>query len=285
MSNTVKPETIVIKIGTDALSKGGKPEVPLLKKLVAEIATLKKDGHHVVVVSSGAVGAGRAFIKGAYEITARSEIIEKQLLASIGQPRLMNTYTRLFSTHGLHATQVLLTHDNCRGKGLEELTHYFDGVRRNPIFVPIVNENDTVSTEELEELKVFRDNDELAVLVAKLVGANRVILLTNVEGVFNHHPSRPGAQLIPVLHLSCPAPLTIDTSGKSDNGRGSMESKLNAARQLHRAGINAHIASSRTPDIITRIMKNEDVGTYIPRVLPDKWVPATRTGKTFEAAL
>lgn len=250
---------IVIKVGTQSiLSNEGAPFESIMVHLVEQIASLQKAGHHVVLVSSGAVSSGR---KIAREFLAReygSSIGEKQVLASLGQHELIFLYASLFKKHRILASQVLLTKQDFQtrqhylniGRLLRELLEH-------RTIIPIINENDSVSVEEL----MFTDNDELAGLIAAQMNADKLIILTNVHGVYSGHPDDPSSKFISCINPDSGWPEI--SAAKSIHGRGGMSSKLATARKLSVLGLTTHIASIEETSAILRIVAGESVGTHI----------------------
>lgn len=254
---------IVIKVGTQSiLSADGRPLESVMQTLVEQIVSLQNAGHQTILVSSGAVASGR---KAARELLGReygSSIGEKQLLAALGQPELVHLYTTMFKKHQMLAAQLLLTKNDFQTRQhylnisrlLRELLH-------QPHIIPIINENDSVAIEEL----MFTDNDELAGLIAAQINADKLIILSNVEGVFSGDPRCPSSKLIPVIGSDKDWPEI--SSEKSTHGRGGMISKLGTARKMSKLGITTHIASMAEASVILRIMNSESLGT---KILPSR---------------
>ncbi|NNM59516.1 MAG: glutamate 5-kinase [Legionellales bacterium] len=250
---------IIIKVGTQSiLSHDGVPIESVMQDLVKQIADLQKMGHHVILVSSGAVSSGRKVARQLLGREYGTSTAEKQVLASLGQHELMHLYAQLFRSHNILVSQLLLTKQDFQTR-----QHYLNIARllreivQHKNIVPILNENDTVAIEEL----MFTDNDELAGLIAVQMGADKLIILSDVEGVYTGHPSEPNACLIPVIdpHIGWP-----DISvAKSTHGRGGMISKVNTAQKMSGLGITTHIASIKQAQVILRILQNEPVGTMI----------------------
>ena len=230
--------------------------------MVDQIATLQKAGHQVVLVSSGAVGSGRKVAREFLDRPFGSSIGEKQLLASLGQYELMHLYVGLFKSHDLLAAQLLLTKQDFHTRA-----HYLNIARLlreiadNKTIVPIINENDSVSIEEL----MFTDNDELAGLISAQMNADKLIILSNVDGVYSGHPDDPNARLIPLINPEETWPEISLT--KSTQGRGGMISKFGTARHMSNLGITTHIANINQPSVIVRLIKGDSIGTMI---LPNK---------------
>src|SRR6266487_1294125 len=242
---------IILKFGTGILTraKGDSLDSVQFRKLTAEVAALVKAGHECVIVSSGAVGAG-LFLFGLNE--RPEDLPTIQACAAIGQSRLMRQYEKLFSRHGLHIAQLLLTHQDIDSRAryvnarntLERLFTRCD-------IVPIINENDSVAVEELR----FGDNDRLSAEVAVLVGAELLIMLTSVDGLMDHAGKR-----IPMIADVMDA----DRFVRSEKGKvsvGGMVSKLDAVKLATAAGIPTVIANGRRAGIIPRIAAGEQVGT------------------------
>jgi glutamate 5-kinase len=209
-------------------------------------------------VSSGAVGFGRNVIRQMHGKEYGVSIGEKQVLASLGQHELMGVYAQLFKKHQMLVSQLLLTKQDFHTR-----QHYLNILRIiNEILsrqniIPIINENDSVSIEEL----MFTDNDERAGLIAAQINADRLIILSNVEGVFTSHPNDPGSELISVIDPEKGWPSV--SAMKSTHGRGGMISKLNTARKMSHLGIITHIASVDKPSIITKLVAGEKIGTTV----------------------
>lgn len=254
---------IVVKVGTQSiLSEDGAPIEPLLATLVEQIAILHRAEHQVVLVSSGAVACGRNVARQVFGKEYGSSIGEKQMLASLGQHELMHLYGCLFRQHNLLASQLLLTKQDFRTR-----KHYlninrvlFELLKQKNI-IPVINENDTIAIEEL----MFTDNDELAGLIAAQMGIDKLIILSNVKGVYTGHPSDPSAKLIPLIDPKEGWPQI--SSATSSHGRGGMISKIGTARKMSALGITTHIASMREPLVLQRLVKGERLGTAI---LPSK---------------
>lgn len=249
---------IVLKIGSSSLTHPATGELNLWKieRLVRIICDLKGEGKEVVLVSSGAIAAGRQALGGQKR---PDTISEKQAYAAVGQARLMMVYQKLFSEYNCVAAQVLLTKDTMTN----DVSRYnaqntFDELLSLGA-VPIVNENDTVSTHEIQ----FGDNDRLSAIVAALIGADLLILLSDIDGLYTDDPrTDPQARFISLVEEITPELLSMgkDTSG-SDVGTGGMSAKLAAARIATDSGSDMIIANGEDVDIIHDLMKGEDKGT------------------------
>ncbi len=258
---------IVVKIGTRVIAGDAGRVVPArLDNVIRAAAGLRDRGREVLIVSSGAVGLGTGAL-GLDSVPVDLE--ERQACAAVGQTRLMGLYEQGFAAHGLLCGQVLLTEGDFadRLRYLNLRSTLMTLLRRGVI--PVINENDAVSTEELayaedEAQAIFGDNDRLSALVAAKLGADLLVLLTDVDGVFDRDPRfDPGARLLS----------TITTAGEgvesaagsaSGSGRGGMKSKVEAAHVAARAGCQAVIASGVAPGALERALAGDDVGTWFP---------------------
>ncbi len=258
ISNLQLPMRLVIKLGTSTLT-AGTPRLspPRLVELVRQMARLREQGHAVIVVSSGAMAVGRAALN--FPALPR-HVPKKQMLAAVGQPRLMALYEQLFGLYGLTVAQILLTRAD-----LADRRRYLNS--RNTLnallehgVTPIVNENDTVATEEIR----VGDNDNLSALAANLVDADMLILLTDQPGLFTADPRHdPTAQLvIEVTEPEIPESLWQAAGGAATGlGTGGMVTKLQAADLARRSGCAVVIAGGGEADVLVRIAAGEAVGT------------------------
>src|SRR6266478_5733168 len=250
---------IVVKLGTGVLTDSRKqPDLAQLEQLVAQLAEQRKAGKEIVVVSSGAVGAGM----GALGHQKRpADLAELQACAAVGQTRLMATYEKLFGAFGLSVAQILLTHDdlqphdrhlNARNTLVRLLRH---GV------VPIINENDVVSFTELK----FGDNDQLSALVASLLPADLLVILTTVDGVIENF-GKANPRTIPIVERIDAAIEALAGGTDSATAVGGMASKIQAARVAVRSGIPLVIASGRKKHGLARVVAGEEEGTlFVPQ--------------------
>lgn len=242
-------KTIVIKIGTSTLVRGDAIDEEFLRDLARQIAQLKSSGWQSVVVTSGAVRAGLRVLGR----ERASNLAEKQAAAAVGQSLLMRAYRRALGEENLHVAQMLLTRAD-----LGDRRRFLNARHTaSQLFawgvVPVINENDTVSTEEIR----VGDNDTLAALSALVVGADQVLLLSDVDGFYL--PGKDGPERF-IEHIS-PAIEAAAGGAGSVGGTGGMKTKLEAARIATRAGIELCIAQGREPDIAVRIVRGEEVGT------------------------
>jgi glutamate 5-kinase len=250
---------IVVKLGTGVLTDSHKLIDPAqVEQLVAQVAALRQTGKEVVLVTSGAVGAGMGAL-GYHE--RPTDLAEKQACAAVGQSRLMATYDKLFSAHKLVVAQVLLTH--------EDLEHHERHLNaRNTLVtllnrgvVPIINENDTVSFTEIK----FGDNDKLSALVASLLPADLLVVLTTVAGVIKNF-GQAEAAIIPVIEQIDANIESLAGGTTSATAVGGMKSKIEAAKIVVRSGIPLVIASGRKRDVLEKILAGDDEGTlFVPQ--------------------
>ncbi|MFI4938280.1 MAG: glutamate 5-kinase [Candidatus Berkiellales bacterium] len=250
---------IVIKVGTQAiLSEKGEILESTLASIVRQIITLQQKGVHVVLVSSGAVGSGRRVARNAFGREYGHSIAEKQVLASIGQPELMQTYSTLLQKYHVLAAQLLLTKQDFQTRAhYLNIARIFQEILSHQNILPIVNENDSVAVEEL----MFTDNDELAALISTQINADKLIVLTTVKGVYDLDPTDPAATVIPVINPDDKWQKISTT--KSPHGRGGMISKLSSARKMSDLGVTTHIVHVNEEDVILRLMNNESIGTTV----------------------
>jgi len=249
---------IVLKLGTSTLMAGTERlSPPTMVDLARQVANVRLAGHEVILVSSGAVATGREAL-GFPQLP--KDIPAKQMLAAVGQPRLMALYERLFALYSVTVAQVLLTRAD-----LDNRRSYLNA--RNTLaallrhdLLPIVNENDTVATEEIR----VGDNDNLSALVASLVDADLLVLLTDQPGVFTSDPRQnPAAELIrEVVSDEIPESLWQSAGGTASSvGTGGMVTKLQAAQLARRSGARVVVARGSDPEVLSRIVAGEPIGT------------------------
>lgn len=250
---------VVVKLGTGILTDSRKqPDLGQMAQLVEQIAQRRQAGQEIVLVSSGAVGAGMGTLGFAKRPT---DLPQLQACAAVGQCRLMATYEQLFARHGLHVAQVLLTHADLEhhDRHLNARNTLVTLLRRG--VVPIINENDAVSITELK----FGDNDKLSALVACLLPADLLVILTTVDGVVENF-GRPGARLIPRIERIDASLRETAQGTTSETAIGGMATKVEAARMAVRSGIPLVIASGRRPGVLARVLAGEEEGTlFVPR--------------------
>jgi glutamate 5-kinase len=246
---------IILKFGTGILTrpKGDSLDAAQFRELTAEVAALVKAGHECVIVSSGAVGAG-LFLFGLNE--RPQDLPTIQACAAIGQSLLMRQYEKLFSRHGLHIAQLLLTHQDIDSRArYANARNTLERLFTRRHIVPIINQNDSVAVEELR----FGDNDRLSAEVAVLANADLLIILTTVEGLLA--TSDDGTQMVVPVVKDIPAAARLVREERGRFSVGGMTSKLQAAKIAGDAGVRTVIASGKTPSNIARIAAGKNVGT------------------------
>jgi len=262
----------VVKIGSALITGDGRGlDRDRLRTWVDQLADLIERGHEIVLVSSGAVAEGMSRIG----MTRRPHALhELQAAAAIGQMGLVQAWESCFQRRGLHTAQVLLTHDD-----LSDRRRYLNarGTLRALVsrgVVPVVNENDVVANDELR----FGDNDSLAALVANLIEAELVVLLTDQQGLFSADPrSNPDAELVRVTEAGAPELDGMAGESRGALGRGGMYTKLRAARLAGRSGAATVIADGREPDVLLRLAVGEHLGTLLlpgqePEAARKRWL-------------
>jgi glutamate 5-kinase len=249
-----------VKLGTGVLTSGvGQLNEPRIAAVCAEIAALRARGTEVIVVSSGAVGLGM----GALGLERRPrELSKKQACAAIGQSRLMQTWQAGFAPHRLTVSQVLLTHDDLRVRsrylGVQETLRQLIAYGT----IPIINENDTVSAAEIK----FGDNDTLSAMVASVVQADYLFILSTAPGLIDFKGT---GKIVPVVEQITAGIEAMAGGTTSETATGGMISKISAARLATRAGCGVFIASGAEPEILTRLVAGHGPGTFfVPSGLP-----------------
>lgn len=259
MSKTAIYQRIVIKLGTSVLTAGtAQLHRPAMAELTRQCAQLYESGHELILCTSGAIGAGRERL-GYPDLPPT--LAHKQMLAAVGQSRLMLMWERFFEIYSIHVGQILLTRAdvksrrrylNARDTMMTLLEHRI---------VPIVNENDAVATDEIR----VGDNDNLSALVSTLTGADLLLILTDQPGLFTADPRKdPNAALIPEVHQIDAALKALAGASGSGLGVGGMVTKLQAADVARRAGADVIIAAGAAPNVILRAVQGEPVGTRFP---------------------
>jgi glutamate 5-kinase len=244
---------ITIKVGSNVVTRSdGSLDEGRMLRIVEDIAILYKQGIEVVLVSSGAVAAGRNAVKP----SKRTDIVAaKQVWAAIGQVKLMTVYQFLFGKYGIQAGQILAAKESFRDR-----RHYLNmkncisAMLENRV-LPVVNENDTISINEL----MFTDNDELSGLISSMMDCQSLLILSNVDGIYNGVPGMPETSLISEVHPDLDNPEKFITTEKSGFGRGGMITKCSIAKKTAAQGINVFIANGKRDSIITGIVNGRDV--------------------------
>jgi glutamate 5-kinase len=249
-------QRIVVKIGSNVITqKDGLPDLNRINQLVEQISKIKRQGVEVILVSSGAVASGRSLITISEKFDS---IATRQLFASIGQVKLINTYAQQFEKYNILCSQVLVTKEDFRDR-----LHYLNMKNCLKILlqhhvIPVVNENDVVSVTEL----MFTDNDELAGLIASMLNAQALIVLTNVDGIYDGDPGDESAKIIEEISGN-----TIDFSSfvntdRSQFGRGGMITKSTMSQKVAQLGISVHIANGTKNNILVDVLENKVAHTH-----------------------
>jgi glutamate 5-kinase len=247
--------SIVFKVGTTTLvHDNGKLNIARMEKLVRVLADLKNQGKNVVLVTSGAIGVGA----GKLGIKNKKDVKIKQALAAVGQGILMQFYEKLFSEYNSTVAQILLTREDIekgsrRQNALNTIRTLFDFD-----IIPIINENDTVAVEEI----VFGDNDTLSAVVARLIGADLLILLSDIDGLYTGTPFEEGTSKIPVVEHITPEIEALAGGSMTEFGTGGMKSKILAAKIATGAGIAMAIIDGANPELIYDVLEGKNPGTF-----------------------
>lgn len=251
----------VIKIGSNVLAgSDGSLDSSAMENIVGQIAELKGSGMEVILVSSGAVASGRSMVKSTRKLDSVSS---RQLFSAVGQVRLINSYYELFSRHGIICGQVLTTKES-----LSTRDHYLN--QRNCMaamlengVIPVVNENDAISVTEL----MFTDNDELSGLTAAMMDAGCLVILSNIDGIYDGNPDDPGTSVIREIRRGDNISGFIGT-GRSSFGRGGMLTKYRIASKVADEGIEVIIANGKRPGILPSLLLDRNENVPCTRFLP-----------------
>lgn len=261
---------IAIKIGSNVLAlKEGGLDLKRIKQLVAQVSELHRQGFEIIMISSGAVAAGRSLITD----DKLDAVSARQLFSAIGQAKLINHYHEFFGAENILCGQVLTTKES-----LSTRSHYLN--QRNCMevmlqhgVVPIVNENDTISVTEL----MFTDNDELSGMVATMMNAEKLIILSNIDGIYDGNPSDPGSSVIREVYPGKRDLSSYIQTSKSSFGRGGMQTKTNIASKVADEGLEVIIANGKKDNILLKLLtSDEDI--VCTRFLPSE-EPATSVKK------
>ncbi len=260
-------KTITIKIGSNVLTtREGMLDEDRISHLVNQMAHLKSMGVNILLVSSGAVASGKKIIK----CVKRSDPVScRQMWASVGQVKLIQVYTERFSEHGINCSQVLVTKEDFRDR------QHFLNIRNcletllDHDIVPIINENDVVSVTEL----MFTDNDELAGLITSMMNSEALILLSNVDGIYDGDPASDTSSVIPVIEANTHLAANSITPSKSNFGRGGMITKYGIARKLALSGIPVHITNGSRENVLSELFENK------PGLIQTYFTPGKKTTK------
>jgi len=261
--NTVNSK-IVVKVGTSTLThEGGKLNFRSFDALARVLSDINNMGHEVILVSSGAIAVGA----GKLQMKERPSVLShKQAAAAVGQCELMHLYDKFFGEYGKIVAQILLTGEDVdSSEKRQNLINTFNSLLEMGI-IPIVNENDSVSYAEIEadneEHLVFGDNDTLSAVVAVLCGADKLVLLSDIDGLFDSNPNEnPKAQLIREVRVIDEKIRALAGGAGSSRGTGGMITKLQAAELAMKNGVDMYIANGSNPDILYDIVSNRPAGT------------------------
>lgn len=242
---------ITVKVGSNVLTKpDGTLNVARIAHLVDQIAFLHKNGVEVILVSSGAVAAGQSELKYHKKL---DPVSSRQLWSAIGQVKLINRYADFFRDHNIICAQVLTTKDNFADRNhYLNMKNCFTTLLDNQV-VPVVNENDTISVTEL----MFTDNDELSGLIAGMLNSEALIILTNVDGIYDGDPGSPDSRLIEEINIKDKDWMKNVATRKSGFGRGGMLTKSSIARKVAKEGIAVHIASGLKDHVLIDILRKD----------------------------
>ncbi len=245
---------ICIKIGSNVLSrKDGSLDVTRLSALVDQVAELCREGHEVLIVSSGAVACGRSMLYHREDLRTKDTVDERQLFAAVGQAKLIDRYYELFREHQMVVGQVLTMKENfASDQHRETQRNCMEVMLRNGV-LPIINENDAVCVTEL----MFTDNDELSGLVARMMNCQRLIILSNIDGIYTGNPADASSELIHRVAAGEDLQRYIQTE-KSSLGRGGMQSKCHTAQEVAASGIEVIIANGKRDQILLHVMADPD---------------------------
>ncbi|MBR4313015.1 MAG: glutamate 5-kinase [Bacteroidaceae bacterium] len=238
---------IAVKVGSNVLTRqDGTLDITRMSAIVDQVAELHKRGIQVILVSSGAVASGRSEITPSHTL---DEVSSRQLYSAIGQAKLMGKYYTLFREHGITCGQVLTTKE-----GLDKEDHYLNQQRCMEVMlvegvIPIVNENDTLSITEL----MFTDNDELSGLMAQMMQVDQLVILSNIDGIYDGNPADPKSSVIRTVKATDSMEQYIQTE-KSSLGRGGMLTKCHIARKVAAEGTPVVIANGKSEDILLHLI-------------------------------
>ena len=248
---------VVIKVGTNVLSDpAGLLDRQAINHLVDQFIEIKKRGIELIVVSSGAVGAGKSYIK---TPTPSSRTVQRQVYAATGQIKLMQEWSSAFSAHGYYVAQILATKEDFRDRQhYIHMRNCFEAILRDNI-VPIVNENDVIAVEEL----MFTDNDELAGLVASMINANALFILSNVDGLLTSPPeSKETPQVIRKIDPDDKQILKVVFPSRSAFGRGGMHTKIRVARKVAKLGTHCFLVNGKSHHSILETLNGKCPGSH-----------------------
>ena len=248
----MKSKTIIVKIGTNAITNNDASlNMELLKDLVHQFAEVRKE-HNLLIVTSGAMGCGKSLIN----VERHDEVTRRQLYAVVGQIKLMEIYSKLFDEEGYKIAQMLTTKDDFNNRvHFLNTKNCVESLFKEEI-IPVMNENDFVAIEEL----MFTDNDELSGIVSEMLIADHLIILTNVDGIYDEKK-----KVIPEFKSTDEVPKSIVTSDKSSFGKGGMQTKFKMAQEVASHGTSVTITNSKEENVILRVLNGEKLGTQFSK--------------------
>ena len=258
---------IVVKLGTSTLTHpSGRLNLRKMEKIVRALADLQGKGNDIILVTSAAISAGTAKMR----LSERpSELRMKMAIAAVGQARLMHIYDTLFSEYNRTVAQILLSGDNVDDEAKEKnLSNTFEALLEMGV-IPIVNENDSVSSAEIEvgHHKILGDNDTLSAIVARLTHADLLILMSDIEGLYNADPRQnPDARLLHEVHELSPAIMQMAGGAGTLRGTGGMQTKLAAARIAMDVGFDMVITNNKRVENLYDIVEGKPVGTRFTQI-------------------
>ena len=245
-----QPKRIAVKVGSNVLTRqDGRLDVARMAALVDQIAELRHRGIEVLLISSGAVASGRGALPGLKD----ESVTGRQLFAAVGQAKLIDHYYELFQEYGITVGQILTTKENFVNETLHANQMRCMTAMLDNGVVPVINENDAVSVEEL----MFTDNDELSGLVARMMKVELLVILSNVDGVFTGNPDEPGSELIHDVYPDEDYSRYVGSS-KSKYGRGGMLTKMNTALGVAADGIEVRIANGKRQDVLIEVLTDPE---------------------------
>lgn len=256
---------IVVKVGSNVLTRdNGKLDITRMSSIVDQVAWLREKGHEVILVSSGSITSGRDELKVNHKLDS---VEQRQLFSAVGQTILIHSYYGLFKCHNIHVGQILTMKESFSTRREYLNQRACMNVMLENGVLPIVNENDTISVTEL----MFTDNDELSGLVASMMDADMLIILSNIDGIFNGKPSDPKSEVISRVDVNSDISEFIGTE-KSGFGRGGMITKYNIARKTAAEGIRVIIANGKRNDILIDLMNSPETTVHTEFVASESGV-------------
>lgn len=262
---------VAVKVGSNVLTRGdGTLDVTRMSALADQMVALRRAGIEVILISSGAVASGRSELGTGLKL---DDVSSRQLYSAVGQAKLINRYYDLFRGYGIACGQVLTTKDNFGSRNLYLNQKNCIGIMLAAGVVPIINENDAVSITEL----MFTDNDELSGLIATMMDAEALVILSNIDGIYDGNPAEPGTSVIRRVEPHSSLEQYIQ-SGKSQFGRGGMLTKTNIARKVASEGVEVIIANGKRDNILPNLLlgtKAEREEVVCTRFVPSEKAPSS----------